>query len=207
MPLLGVGAPSLSVRYSTSFPNVENPISESGNWTNGGATGIDWRNCRVSQAGRCIGDQDHTTPNYYSDSTAVLSGTWANNQQVEAVVYRVGGNTNEVELRLRTIITANSITGYEILFNHEGMQIVRWNGPVADFTVIGSGGTGGVDGDIVKASMIGTTIRAYVNGTEVASVTDATYASGQPGIGFFQSDSDISNNLNFGFKSFLAMEL
>jgi hypothetical protein len=27
--------------YSTTFPGTENPISESGNWVNGGTTGLD----------------------------------------------------------------------------------------------------------------------------------------------------------------------
>ena len=30
--------------YSTTFPLTENPISEGGSWTNGGATGLGWAN-------------------------------------------------------------------------------------------------------------------------------------------------------------------
>jgi hypothetical protein len=33
--------------YSTTFPLTENPISEGGSWTNGGATGLDWANVQT----------------------------------------------------------------------------------------------------------------------------------------------------------------
>src|SRR5215813_11451279 len=34
--------------YSTTFPLTENPISEGGSWTNGGATGLDWANVQTT---------------------------------------------------------------------------------------------------------------------------------------------------------------
>src|SRR5437867_1620505 len=34
--------------YSTDFAGTENPLSEGGAWTNGGATGGDWQNVRKS---------------------------------------------------------------------------------------------------------------------------------------------------------------
>ena len=30
--------------YTTNFPLTENPISEAGNWINGGTVGLDWTN-------------------------------------------------------------------------------------------------------------------------------------------------------------------
>ena len=58
-------------------------------------------------------------PAGYDDSTAVLSGTWGPNQTVQATVAVTSASSassvfEEVELRLRTTITANSITGYEV---------------------------------------------------------------------------------------------
>ena len=34
--------------YSTTFPLTENPISEGGSWTNGGATGLGWANVQTT---------------------------------------------------------------------------------------------------------------------------------------------------------------
>ena len=75
--------------YSTTFPLTENPISEGGSWTNGGATGLGWANVQTTQ-----------------------------DQQVQATVKVSGAYgracCKEVELRIRTTITSNSITGYEL---------------------------------------------------------------------------------------------
>jgi hypothetical protein len=40
------------------------------------------------------------------------------------------------------------------------------------------------DGDVLRAEITGDTIRVYKNGSLVASVSDSTYATGQPGMGF-----------------------
>ena len=50
-----------------------------------------------------------------------------------------------------------------------GVQIVRWNGPFGNFSVLsGSGphnlGRRLVSGDVIKATVIGNTITAYING-------------------------------------------
>ncbi len=102
--------------YSTSFPLTENPISESGKWINGAATGLDWTNVRTTP-GLAFGTE--TGSINYNDATAVLAGTWGSTQTAQATVAvssasSASGVFEEVELRLRTTITAHSITGYEI---------------------------------------------------------------------------------------------
>src|SRR5207344_3173850 len=106
------GNPGAGGSYSTNFSLMENPISESGRWINGGVQGIDWTNVRTT-GGMAVG----TMPGngyQYADSTAVLTGNWGPDQTAQAVV--VTGNQNisaveEVELRLRTTIVPHSITG------------------------------------------------------------------------------------------------
>src|SRR4029079_13103112 len=98
----------------------------------------------------------------------------------------------EVELQLRHTLSAHSATGYEVLFrclktSAAYTQIVRWNGARGNFTYL-AGATGaqfGVQtGDIVKATIVGNVITAYINGVQVLQATDNTFTSGAPGIGF-----------------------
>ncbi len=102
--------------------------------------------------------------------------TWKPDQKATAVVSTTGtsldGCSQEVELRLRTVISAHSITGYEVNYkfsaNSTGyMQFVRWDGAFGNFTVLQSftGQQFGVtDGDTVSATVVGNVITAYKNG-------------------------------------------
>src|SRR5882724_1286228 len=112
----------------------------------------------------------------------------------QAVVHSVNQTSNvyeEVELRLRTTITDHSITGYEINFRCTSdasryVEIVRWNGPFGSFTYVKTTpGPGIHDGDVIKASIVGSTITVYINDKRVLQGTDRTYTSGNPGLGFF----------------------
>ena len=109
----GVGGGGGGMYYATDFNLTENPISEGGNWINGGVTGLDWNNVQTSD-GYAYGTPAAVT---YSDPTAVLAGSWGADQYISGVVYSAGPNASqyeEAELRLRTTIGAHSITGYEI---------------------------------------------------------------------------------------------
>ncbi len=135
---------------------------------------------------------------------------------VQATVYAVnqqrGSIYEELELRLRSAISAGSNSGYEINFRcvHNGTQyteIVRWNGPRGDFTYLARAiGPGLFNGDVVTATVVGNVITAYINGVQVNQATDDTYASGNPGIGFYL---DRAPNLNgdFGFTNFTALDI
>ena len=133
--------------------------------------------------------------NGYDDSYALLTGTFGPDQTAEAVVYRneglSPGATHEVELLLRFSDDANNARGYECLFNYAGgIQIVRWNGGLGDFTPLSTTGSGSVGrnlvtGDVVKATIVGNVISSYVNGTLVAQASDSSFTSGRPGISFF----------------------
>jgi hypothetical protein len=175
--------------YSTDFSGSENPISEGGVWTNGGDVGLDWQN-EAKDQGLAFGTG---FSDGYDDCLAHLSG-FAADHYAEATVHAEAGYTppssHEVELLLRFEITANSARGYEVLCGWGGAysQIVRWNGPLDDFTYLDTTGPGFgalVEGDVIRAEAVGDTITAYKNGSEVMQATDPTWSDGNPGMGFF----------------------
>ena len=163
--------PGVGRSYTTAFPLTENPISEGGNWINGQTDGLDWHDMSTTP-GLAIGHQSGSS---YTDGTALLTGSWGPNQTVEAVVHAVNPKDScyqEVELRLRSTLTPRSCTGYEISFKATKTSgayliIVRWNGPLGDFSYLvnTSGAQYGVtEGDVVKATIVGNVITAYLNG-------------------------------------------
>ncbi len=209
--------PTSAGLYTTTFLLTENPISESENWVNGGAVGLDWTDVST-QGGMAIGHQGSVP---YSDSTALLqSESWTADQSAQGTVYSINQNDNcyqEVELRLRSHVAPHSITGYEINYKasqtpNAYMQIVRWNGPQGDFTTLLDlrGSQYGVkNGDVVKAKIVGSTIYAYKNGELQGQVTDSTYSSGSPGTGFNINeggDGCLGTSGDYGFTSFTALD-
>jgi hypothetical protein len=186
--------------YTTNFPGTESPISEGGNWVNGKTTGLDWQNVKITPGFATFAAPN---PSSYDDATAILTGIWGADQYVRAVVNMPTVDkvyAQEIEIRLRSSISAHSNTGYEIL---GGSQIVRWNGPLGDFTVLQTVGTGGnlQHGDIFEATMIGNVITVYINGVQVQTAVDNTYTTGNPGMGFFTRNPSAAA---FGFSSYTA---
>jgi hypothetical protein len=208
--------------YRTNFPVAENPISEGGTWLGGKTVGLDWNDV-ATLPGLAFGTESGTgTGNKtYDDSIALLSGSWGPDQTVEATVYSVNEKDHdfeEVELRLRSTLRGHASTGYEILFRclktpAAYASIVRWDGALGKFTYLAQqqGRQYGVsNGDVVKVTIINNVITAYLNGVPIMRATDATYSSGNPGIGFwlrrrsgwrawFQIGT--ADNSDFGFTS------
>jgi len=185
------GTSTLRTNYSTNFPLSENPILDDGNWINGGAVGLDWTNVSTTP-GLAIG---HQVAASFSDATALLTGTWAADQTATATVHTVNQNDQcyqEVELRLRSAMSAHVNTGYEISFHMSQttaayLIIVRWNGALGDFTVLLANVSSQFaikDGDVISASIVGNVITAFRNGIQMGQATDNTFTSGSPGIGF-----------------------
>lgn len=198
--------------YSTTFSAPENPIYEGGAWINGGEVGLDWNNVQV-ESGIAHGLQ--TGADGYDDSVALLAGTWGPTQTVEATVYSINQSTSyfeEVELWLRGNISAHSITGYEVTFRcilgGGYVQIVRWNGPLGNYTYVNNTPNGNYNGiqtdDVVRAEISGTAITVYVNDVEVIAGSDGTYSGGRPGIGFYNEDAT-GRNAEYGFKDVSAV--
>ena len=199
--------------YTTKFPLTENPISEERNWLNGQTVGLDWANVQTTP-GFAFGTEAGTVN--FDDSTALLTGAWGANQAAQAKVRSVNQKADvyeEVELRLRSSLSAHNATGYEINFRcsktmNAYAQIVRWNGPLGSFTYLktANGSQYGVaNGDVVKATIVGKVITAYINGTQVLQATDYMYASGSPGMGFYlQGATGVAGD--YGFTSFAATD-
>jgi hypothetical protein len=134
-------------------------------------------------------------------------------KQATIVVNDAAGGSvfEEVELRLRTSISAYLITGYEInasVNTNPGMfyvTIVRWDGPLGSWTQIGGATYHVQNGDLFKATVVGNVITAYVNGVPLCQATDSTYTNGSPGIGFYLA-SQTGLNANYGLSNFTATD-
>jgi hypothetical protein len=211
--------------YTTNFSIGEDPISEGGKWINGKTIGLDWSDVATipglaygTESGKQRGD------NAYDDSVALLAGPWRPDQTVEATVRSVKQDENvfeEVELRLRSSLSAHKATGYEVLFRcMAGAQayasIVRWDGSLGRFTYLTQKEGPEYklsDGDLVKATIVGTLITAYINNTPVLQASDGAYSNGSPGMGFWlKRRSGVSSwfryrttmNVDYGFTRFAA---
>jgi hypothetical protein len=197
--------------YTTAFSATEDPLREGGCWLDGAADGRDWSDVQ-SVPGLAFGTIVSLGPPY-SDATAVLAGTWGPTQTACATVHTVNQTASvfeEVELRLRTTIAKGSITGYEFNFRaiadgSQYAQIVRWNGAINDFTYVDARtGPGLHDGDMVCATASGTTLTSSINGAMVVQGTDATFATGAPGIGFYNQNGTVQQDRDYGFTHFTA---
>ena len=211
-----VVTPEGAHNYTTTFPATENPVSEGGHWVNGGAVGLDWTNVSTTP-GLAIGHQNRVS---YSDATAILTGAWGPDQRAWASVYTVARDDpcfQEVELRLRSVVSAHLNRGYEISFRCSQtasayLIIVRWNGALGDFTYLANltGAQYGIrSGDVVSASIVGHVITAYRNGVPMAQATDSTFTSGSPGMGFNLESRKArcgATNRDYGFTSFTATD-
>jgi hypothetical protein len=197
------GTPS----YTTNFDLTEIPVSEGGVWRR--ASNV-WTNV-VTANGIAFGTNGALDT--YDDSYALLSG-FGPDQQAQAVVFRSASlvttaTTHEIELLLRFSDDTTSARGYECLFNYAGgVDIVRWNGALGSFTPLAiTAGAGGLgrdlrSGDVIKATIVGNVISSYINGVLMFQATDSTFATGQPGIGFFTRPAGVADSASFGMTSY-----
>jgi hypothetical protein len=205
--------PGISGTYVSGLALAEDPVSENGKWISGKAVGIDWANVATTPD---LAYGTESGGGGYDDSTALLTGTWGPDQMAEATVHSINQNANayeEVELRLRSSLSVHRSTGYEINFRclrtaYGYTQIVRWDGPLGKFKYLASqeGAKYGVtNGDVVRATIVGNVITAYINGVRVLRAKDDTYATGNPGMGFFLQGGSVVNT-DYGFASFKASD-
>ncbi len=204
-----------AVTYSTHFLATENPISEGGHWIHLGAP---W-SLVATGGGVAYGTQPGDGA--YTDSYAHLSG-FPPDQSVSATIHLAAGlspgGTREVEIHLRWADSASSARGYEcnLAYNGGYAEVVRWNGPLGDYTYVspqGSGGPGAVhDGDVFEAQIVGTTITTWLNGhqlqhVDVASIGGTVWTDGNPGMGFWRGAGASATPGDYGFSSYAAMSL
>ena len=202
-----------AVTYSTHFLATENPISEGGHWIHLGAP---W-SLVATGGGVAYGTQPGDGA--YTDSYAHLSG-FPPDQSVTATIHLAAGfspgGTREVEIHLRWADSASNARGYEcnLAYNGGYAEVVRWNGPLGDYTYVssqGSGGPGAVhDGDVFEAQIVGTTITTWLNGhqlqhVDVASIGGTVWTDGNPGMGFWRGAGASATPGDYGFSSYAAM--
>lgn len=95
-------------------------------------------------------------------------------QYAQATITTIGAGVAGLLVRF----ASGSKAGYRFYGDATSTQIDRQPGG----TNIGSPGAGLNNGDVVKLEAVGTTINLYVNGVLRCTGTDATYASGNPGM-------------------------
>jgi hypothetical protein len=214
--------------YHTFFPNDENPISEGSRWIDAGTVGLDWTDIRTV-GGLAYGTQTGSAPGSghpnYDDSVCLLTGSWRPNQSVEGIVKTVNQNAGgffELELWLRGSGSAHSWQGYECSWRvtSDGSQycnVVRWNGPLSNFTSPSTNtGPGVRNGDRLKAQILGNIVTMYVNDV-LCYTQDITayagggnvYANGSPGLGHWRNDNGTGGivSSDWGFRYFRARNL
>ena len=155
--------------YSTRFEADEDPISEGGMWLNGQTDGIDWVDCMTQNGGEVCGEVsrmtvaerraeqvhdeatggEELTAGDYDDPAAVLTGEWGPNQHGKATVFcrnpteRVlpGGRDPPAQRDRRpTAAPATRCSSGRSRPTRGYAEIVRWNGPIGDFTSLAAQG-------------------------------------------------------------------
>jgi hypothetical protein len=217
--LVAAAISTFAAAYSATFNYTENPISNGGKWISGGtATGGAFGD--IATNGTYAYGKNERFP--YGDPNAFLSGTWPSDQTVTATVhttmdYSGAGCCYEVEIHLRFSARGSDEYGYEVncsLQNNPSyISIVSWDGPEGRFHNVTSPDTSDYckNGDVLTGSIIGSTIKVYLNGSLKITATDTTcngaacHTSGAPGLGTYVEDSRESGALaNFGFNYFRA---
>jgi hypothetical protein len=209
--------------FVTSFPTIEAPLSQGGIWQCGLQVGQDWTDPKVTANG-CVATSA-PTPNRYSDDIAFINPAarvYTRKQRALAVLYKAaaytaGGGAHECELFLLGNISAHSVTGYECSMGIDTTGtyffVVRWEGAAGTYTPLWDphGGIGSylntpsalADGDTWEAKIDNSgVILLKQNGVSIGTVTDTTYTSGQPGLGFWPVDG--ATPANMGWKSYTA---
>lgn len=185
-------APTLVTSYQTNFDGTENPLRET-IWLNGGDFGV-WHNVQALNGHACA-SSFNVDPD---DSSAYLDPTKhaiSVDHKVTTTVHRATsynpGVGHESQHFLRALGGASSFRGYECIYpvdGTSGCQCVKWNGAFNDFTVLSGTNSNGAainDGDSIQSEIKTNVIKMRQNGTQVFTVTDSTYSTGNPGIAFF----------------------
>ena len=205
---------SRGISYTTTFPQIENPISESEAWISVGAINSHCTNVQTDGS-IAYGTMVSFDSVNYTDSIALVTKAFPANQSVQVTLSNTSAPSGlEVELWLRGNASSSSMSGYEcdLVVSSGSLYIVRWNGPANDFTILVSAITANVslaDGAVWYAEIVGTVITVKCNGTTVYTYDTAAegaskITSGNPGIGFWNETGSAGNQNKFGVKDFSA---
>lgn len=212
--------------YTTNFPLTQNPISENSAWISGSvfAQGAASKTDVQTNSGEAYGTMVSFGGTNFVDSVACLSGFGANHEITGTLVNNSAVSGLEVELLLRADVTSAHVFLYELdcVFALGGIHLVRWDmtsGSPNSFTQLRAGQSSEVpynNGDLIYGSMVGTLVTCkYKNGAGALTTlftydtaTDGTkYATGNPGIGFWNETGSAGNQNKFGFSRIVANSL
>lgn len=207
--------------FPTTWPLTQNPILL-GSPKQGGTDGFLWQNTRSTGGSPGIAFGNGPSPTDANDNICVWDGLGFSLTKhfTEFTVHKVGGYTppssHEIEQLGLFTIGPNSAAGYEMDFGfNAGIQPVRWNGLLNDFTtlvftILSGTGFNIADGDVVRTEweVVATNpvITVYLNTVQQIQYTDTTpgrIVSGSPGQGFFARPGaglDMTKYCNRGFN-------
>ena len=141
----------------------------------------------------------------YGDALAVATGSWGADQSASVTVGNLApqaGGYEEFDVHLR--VDPNTGTGYEITwgYNNNYIAVATWNAH-GGYTNLNFTPTSTAihPGDVLTASITGNVISVFTDGALVATVTDNTFSSGNPGFGFNQGGTH-----EYGISSFSASD-
>jgi hypothetical protein len=115
------------------------------------------------------------------------SGTWDADQSAECAVAWTGSTTSCIGPAIRLSATGS---GYGLIVSETGTIFLNLytNGV---FTGALFSTSGVASGSVIKLQAIGTTIKAFDDGVEIFSGTDATHATGSPGLAAYLNSATI----------------
>lgn len=209
--------------YAPSAAIDQNPY---GTGLHGLTDAFDWNNVRT------VSNRFHATAINggppYDDSIMFFPGTWGDDVEVTATIYRGPNATaatfQEVEVLMCGEIGPHWARFYELMVSVHGTalysDIARLNGPISQFDFLEHFTSAPVigDGDIFKATKVGAILSTYYaraatptsfnlmaqhdTATDaVSAYGPARYLRGFVGIGFWQRGGATSNLLEYGLQN------
>lgn len=190
--------------YFTDFPATQDPLFEFGAWR----TPVNFYLAPETTPGRCF--SNGPTDNFDDALAQLVQPQLIGNTRITTTMFRQGGYTPTGDVshesgHYHRIFIDNSnpsntlVSGYEFLFpfNSSAFQIVAWLGVNHSFpdnfnvlspTALNGGLQPIQDNDVLVTEIEGSTLRAYQNGVQIATLVDTTFAvdpTRGPGMGFF----------------------
>lgn len=161
---------------------VRDPSSTSSDpFTNSNGTGLAAHNSYWTVHGGTFTIQSNEleASNSGSDSWATYAGTFSDDQYAQCVASSTIVDGTFIGLIVRGN-TSGTKTYYAFNWDSDSAFFYKYVAGV--YTSLATPSSYPVAGDTVKLQIVGTTLTAYINGVSVASVTDASIASGNPGV-------------------------
>jgi hypothetical protein len=156
--------------------------------------GAGWTTITSHQAFQIVSNA--ATPNSVaSDAGSWKTGTFSNDQYVQAKLFVVGTGTGGNGPGLAARVASGANTYYRLAANHQAttqnLQLGKF--VAGTFTSIWQRLAAFTDGALFRLEVRGTTLRVFINGVQVgADATDASIAAGNPGMAYSSSCTSAS---------------